>query len=85
MRRSFSPKDDGNGCHALGADEANLNAVVASPVGNDRGNAVLNEVRVLNAPVAGFELLAQRQGNTFEMRLKQCQFVCRQAREQVIA
>ena len=85
MRRSFSPEDDGNSCHPLGADEANLNAVVASPVCHDRGNAVLNEVRMLNAPAAGFELLAQRQGNTFEMRLQQCQFVRRQACEQAIA
>ena len=84
MRSSFGPEDDGNGCYPLGADATNLNAVVASPVGNHRGDALLNEVRMLYAPVARFELLAQRQGNTFEMRLQQCQFVCRQAREQAI-
>jgi hypothetical protein len=55
--------------HAFAADHADFDGVAS--VGDDRGEARLDEVSVGNALVARFQLLSDGQVDCFEVRLEQ--------------
>lgn len=68
--------------HAIAADHADLDWIV--PVGDHGGDAAVKEIDTLDAPVAGLQLLANRQVDGFEMRLEESRIGARQARQQLV-
>jgi hypothetical protein len=71
-------------CEADRTDQPNLDVGVVGSVDDDGSNPVIEKVGVIDAFVAGLQLLAQPEINVLKMRLQQSPIRASQLRNKVI-
>ena len=81
MGRAIMARHDRQAGHAFSPDDADLDAVLPSTIGDDRGKATLYEVDVVDAAIPGLQLGLDRKVDGHQVRLEQRKVCARQCRQ----
>ncbi len=84
MQGAVRFQDHGQARHAFLADNGDFDAVIAACADHHRSDAMLEEIDMLDAAVAHFQLAAHRQIDRRQMRRQQREIACTECGQHLV-